>query len=95
MSGFKDAFGVPSGHRLRQVRSAPHGQAGAEARRWEHEEYERDGRLVAVYESWAREDGGGVAFVKYSPFGWVLSVSGRSARLPTPRTRHRPMVEAA
>ena len=39
--------------------------------------------------------GGGVAFVKYSPFGWVVSVSGRSARLPTPSARHRPAVEAA
>jgi hypothetical protein len=107
MSRFEDAFGVPAGHRLRLVRSASgghagRGRAGAEAPCWEHEEYDRDGRLIAVYESWARAgDGGGVAFVKYSPYGWVLSVSGRSARLPMPPslpmppTRHRPVVEAA
>jgi hypothetical protein len=102
MSGFEDAFGVPTGHSLRPVRSAVSrgqagcGQAGAEARRWEHEEYDRDGRLVAVYESWAQEGGdGGLAFVKYSPYGWVLSVCGRSVRLPPPRTMKRPLAEAA
>jgi hypothetical protein len=106
MSGFEDAFGVPAGHSLRLVRSAASprvwacGRAGAEARWWEHEEYDEHGRLVAVYESWTQErDGGGggrgLAFVKYSPYGWVLSVSGRSARLPPPRTIKRPLVEAS
>jgi hypothetical protein len=54
-------------------------------------------RLVAVYESWARagDGGGGLAFVKYSPYGWVLSASGRSARVPAPPARHRPGMEAA
>jgi hypothetical protein len=95
MSGFEEAFGVPAGHRLRQVHPASraqagHGQAGAEAQWWEHEEYDRDGSLVAVYESWAQEGGGaGLAFVKYSPYGWVLSVSGRSARFPMSPTRVR------
>jgi hypothetical protein len=104
MSGFEDAFGVPAGHSLRLVRSASRGhvgrgRAGAEVRWWEHEEYDEHGRLVAVYESWTQErdggGGGGLAFVKYSPYGWVLSVSGRSARAPTPPTRHRSVVEAA
>jgi hypothetical protein len=54
-------------------------------------------RLVAVYESWTQEGGddGGLAFVKYSPYGWVLSASGRSARVPAPPARHRLVVEAA
>jgi hypothetical protein len=102
MSGFEEAFGVPAGHRLRQVHPASraqagHRQAGAEARWWEHEEYDRDGRLVAVYESWKRaSDGGaGLAFVKYSPHGWVLSVSGRSARFPMSPTRMRLVEKAA
>jgi hypothetical protein len=47
----------------------------------EHEEHDTDGRLVAIYESWLRA-AGDLAFVKYSPNGWVLSVSGRSPRLP-------------
>jgi hypothetical protein len=103
MSGFEEAFGVPTGHGLRQVHPAScaqagHRQAGAEARRWEHEEYDRDDRLVAADETWTRaveSGGGGVAFVRYSPYGRVLGVFGRSARLPTPPTRHRPVVEAA
>jgi hypothetical protein len=102
MSRFEDAFGVPAGHSLRLVHSAAsprvwaRGRAGAEAHWWEHEEYDRDGRLVALYESWAHEGGGGgLAFVKYSPYGWVLSVCGRSVRLPPPRTIRRPLVEAA
>jgi hypothetical protein len=57
-------------------------------RRWEHEEYDGDGNLVAVYESWAR-DRNSFGFVKYSPFGWVLSISGQSPRLPPPKTRAR------
>jgi hypothetical protein len=91
MSCFEDAFCVPAGHNLRLARSASRGhagrgRAGAEARRWEHEEYDQDGRLVAVYESWTRAGDGGdgsLAFVKYSPYGWVLSVSSRSARRAT------------
>jgi hypothetical protein len=74
------AFGVPSGHVLRLVRSARRGRDGA----WEqeHEEYGRDGRLVAVYESWSsgrpspagREGGadGRGGFVKYAPDGRLL-----------------------
>jgi hypothetical protein len=100
MSPFEDAFGVPAGHSLRLVHSASRGhagrgRAGAGARWWEHEEYDQDGRLVAVYESWVQEGGdGGLTFVKYSPYGWVLSVSGRTARRSTPPPRG-PRVEAA
>ncbi len=48
MPAFEEAFGVPAGHSLRLVRAAPR---GGDVREWEHEEYDRDGRLVAVYES--------------------------------------------
>jgi hypothetical protein len=87
LSGFEMLFGVPDGHLLRLVRTVPR-CAGGEVREREHEEYDRNGRLIAVYESWARE-GGGLAFVKYSPFGWVLSISGRSPRHPPQKARLR------
>jgi hypothetical protein len=86
MSIFEQVFGVPSGHSLRRVRPAAEGGAGDGYGPWEHEEYDHDGRLVAVYESRPRGDGG-LAFVKYSPHGWVLSVSGRSPRHPPERKR--------
>ena len=88
MSVFEQVFGVPAGHSLRRVRPAAGGGAADGYGPWEHEEYDRDGRLVAVYESRPRGDGG-LAFVKYSPHGWVLSVSGRSPRHPPERTRAR------
>jgi hypothetical protein len=93
MSAFETTFGVPAGHTLRQVGPAPGAEPGVGLGRWEHEEYDGDGRLVAVYESWPRE-GGGLGYVKYSPFGWVLSVSGRSTRLPPQRARVRPVKAA-
>ena len=82
------AFGVRAGHSLRLVRAAPRGD---EAWEWEHEERDRDGRLVAVYESWSpRGDappiagqGGGGGFVKDSPHGWVLRRSEAEARRRT------------
>jgi hypothetical protein len=85
---FERCFGVPADHTLR--RSDLPSVAGARLvlRRWEHEEYDRDGNLVAVYESWTR-DGDSPAFVKYSPFGWVLSISGQSPRFPPPKMRAR------
>jgi hypothetical protein len=79
---FEEVFGIPAGHALRQV--DPPG--GTVADRWEHEEHDCEGKLVAVYESWVRADGG-LGFVKYSPNGWVLSVSGRSPRLLPRRVR--------
>ena len=87
MLAFEAVFGVPPEHSLRLVRAAPRGGA-SEAREWEHEEYDSDGRLVAVYESWVRGDGD-LAYVQYSPFGWMLSISGRSPRLPPRRARVR------
>ena len=89
MSAIEKAFGVRAGHSLRLVRTAP---LGGEAREWEHEERDRDGRLVAVYESWLRGAaspaggrGGGGGFVKYSPHGWVLrrsnAATGRRAQV--------------
>ena len=90
---FEASFGVPVGHALLRVRAPSGAEARSVLRRWEHEEYDRGGELVAVYESWAHE-GGDLAFVKYSPYGWVLSVSGRSPRLPPLRTRVR-LVEVA
>ena len=88
MSAMGKAFGVRAGHSLRLVRAAPRGD---EAWEWEHEERDRDGRLVAVYESWSpRGDapptagqGGGGGFVKYSPHGWVLRRSEAEARRRT------------
>jgi hypothetical protein len=57
---FEEAFGVPAGHTLREVASAPLPRPGmAGGWRWEHEEYDVRGALVAVYESWAY--GGGKA----------------------------------
>jgi hypothetical protein len=90
---FETSFGVPAGHVLLRVCSPSGADTRPVLRRWEHEEYDRGGNLVAVYESWAQE-GGDLAFVKYSPYGWVISVSGRSPRLPPLRTRVR-LVEAA
>ena len=82
MFAFEEAFGVPAGHTLREVASAPLARPGmAGGWRWEHEEYDVRGALVAVYESWAYGGGGEPApprsghrggFVKYSPHGWVL-----------------------
>jgi hypothetical protein len=85
---FEAAFGVPAGHALRPVASGPGAGAGDVRGPWEHEEYDGAGRLVAVYESRPRRDGG-LAFVKYSPHGWVLSLSGRSPRHPPPPPRPR------
>jgi hypothetical protein len=78
VSEFERTFSVPIGHSLRLVRT---GAAAGGAPIWEHEERDTDGRLVAIYESWPQA-AGGLAFVKYSPHGWVLSISGRSPRLP-------------
>jgi hypothetical protein len=75
---FKELFGVPIGHALRWVK--PQEEARVIFGPWEHEEYDCNGGLVAVYESWTRKDSG-FRFVKYSPYGWVLSISGRSPRL--------------
>jgi hypothetical protein len=82
---FEEAFGVPAGHTLREVRCpqrAPGPRRGV--REWEHEERDGCGELVAVYESWTRgpvppaTDGAGgiVGWVKYSPHGWVLRRAG-------------------
>ena len=88
MPAFEEAFGVPAGHTLRLVRTAQRGDVWE----WEHEERDRDGRLVAVFESWSRgaappeagRDGGDAGgFVKYSPSGWVLRRSGADARRRT------------
>jgi hypothetical protein len=83
MSAFEEAFAVPAGHSLRLVHTALRGKAWE----WEHEEYDRDGRLVAVFESWSRGGaspaggrGGGGGFVKYSPNGWVLGRPDPDAR---------------
>lgn len=79
MSAFREVFGVPAGHSLRSVTSRSGADAKGSPGPWEHEEYDGAGKLVAVYESWPREDGG-IAFVKYSPNGWVLSISGQCPR---------------
>ncbi len=87
MLASEQAFGVPIGHSLRLVRAAP--RSGGEVWEWEHEERDRDGRLVALYESWSggaaspgrgRGNGGPSGFVKYSPHGWVLRRSMADAR---------------
>ena len=89
MSAIEEAFCVPAGHSLRLVRAA---RRGGEMWEWEHEERDRDGRLVAVFESWSRgddappaagQDGGAGGFVKYSPSGWVLRRSEADARRRT------------
>ena len=90
MSAIEEVFGVPAGHTLRLVRAA---RRGGDMWEWEHEERDRDGRLVAVYESWSRgdyappaagQDGGAGGFVKYSPSGWVLRRSEADARRRAP-----------
>jgi len=78
--GFEKLFGIPAGHTLRQVEPPE----SRESTRWEHEEYDSEGKLVAVYESWLR-DKDALSFVKFSPNGWVLSISGRSPCLPPRR----------
>lgn len=90
---FSEVFEIAAGHVLRQVSSAPVTRVPARGPRWEHEEYNPRHGLVAVYESWLRDDGG-LEFIKYSPHGWVLSVSGRSPRLPPLRVRARPVTTA-
>jgi hypothetical protein len=89
VSAFEVVFGVPAEHSLRLVRHAACGGV----RLWEHEERDASGGLVAVYESWPRRDGG-LDFVKYSPYGWVVGVSGRSPRLPPHKARVRPIAAA-
>ena len=97
MSGSEEAFGVPAGHSLRLVRAAPR---GGDAWEWEHEERDRDGRLVAVYASWSpprgaappawgRGGAGSGGFVKYSPHGWVLRRSDEGARRWAPTGEER------
>lgn len=86
MAVFEKTFGVPAGHTLREVRSAPRAPGRRAAGwEWEHEEYDARGALIAVYESWTTrgavppgaDDAGGIeGFVKYSPHGWVLRRSG-------------------
>ena len=93
MRVFEDIFDVPAEHSLQLVTGAPEVRAGRGVQRWEHEEYDSDGRLVAVYESWRRE-GASLTFVKYSPHGWVLSISGRSPRHPPQRSRLQPVPAA-
>jgi hypothetical protein len=90
MSVFEEVFGVPAGHSLRLAVPGPGVAAGSRAGLWEHEEYDGDGKLVAIYESWSGA-GGSLGFVKYSPYGWVLSLSGRSPRHPPQKTRLRPV----
>ena len=88
MSATEEVFGVPAGHTLRLVRAA---RRGGDMWEREHEERDRDGRLVAVFESWSRgaappeagRDGDAGGFVKYSPSGWVLRRSGADARRRT------------
>lgn len=85
MSCFDAAFGIPAGHILREVRSSPRAW-GLYRDIWEreHEEYNARGALAAVYESWTRgsapfgTSGPGeiLCWVKYSPYGWVLSRAG-------------------
>ena len=81
MPALEEVFGVPAGHRLELVRSVRR-DPGGEVWEQEHEEYDRNGRLVAVYESWScgtaspagREGGadGRGGFVKYAPDGRML-----------------------
>jgi hypothetical protein len=93
---FDQVFGVPAGHVLRQVSPAP-GAAGTVGSRpgpWEHEEYDDSGRLVAVYESWPRPDGG-LAYTKYSPQGWVLCRHDGAPPAPSPVARRLRVVGVA
>ncbi len=94
MPAFEEAFGMPAGHSLRLVHTALRG----EVRKWEHEEQDARGALVAIYESWSRganppEEGlgAGGGFVKYSPHGWMLRRSMDAAR----SGRARPCEEGA
>ena len=101
MSQFAEAFGVPAGHALLLVRTLRRGARG-KIQEWEHEEYDRAGSLVAVYESWAsglvspagREGGadGRGGYVKYALDGRILR---RSKAAPRGRAKpetvaHRP-----
>jgi hypothetical protein len=77
MPAFEQHFRMAAGHRLCEVRCTPRTGPLRDSVEWEHEEYDADGRLVAVYESWTRGDDITVtSFVKYSPTGWVLLRSG-------------------
>lgn len=84
MASPENGFTVPVGHVLHQVGATLHRRTnGGVWERREHEEYDHDGRLVAVYESWVpaaagplpKPTGSSSSFVKYSPFGWVLGCS--------------------
>jgi hypothetical protein len=77
MPAFEQHFRIAAGHWLREVRRTPRTGPLRDTVEWEHEEYDADGRLVAVYESWTHGDDITVtSFVKYSPTGWVLLRSG-------------------
>jgi hypothetical protein len=77
MPGFEQQFRIAAGHRLREVRRRRLTSPLRTSVEWEHEEYNANGILVAVYESWTRgDDLTLVSFVKYSPTGWVLLRSG-------------------
>ena len=82
---------MPAGHTIRLVRTVRRGR-GIDVWEQEHEEYDRTGRLVAVYESWScgtaspagREGGmsGRGGFVKYSPDGRLLRRSDTAPAQP-------------
>ena len=84
MEAFENIFGLSGAHVLRL---ASYRRSGERLRRerWEHEEYDAEGRLVAVYESWSvsdaasgrRVDGG---FVQFAANGDLVRRRGRLER---------------
>jgi hypothetical protein len=84
-SVFEAVFGIRSGHVLRLAGARQRVAGRVRQEWWEHEEFDAEGRLIAVYESWAvsdamtgrRADGG---FVEYSATGeFVRRRSGLEA----------------
>ena len=55
MQGFEATFAIPAEHRLELVRSRARGGL-VRAEYWRHEEFDTDGALVAVYESFSEAD---------------------------------------
>jgi hypothetical protein len=96
MLPFEETFGIPAGHSLREVRSAPCRRPAGRCWEWEHEEYDARGALVAVYECRVPSDvppaaaRAGMAFVKYSPWGWVLYRSDGKPPPPPQRASSTP-----
>ena len=75
---FEEIFKVPATHVLKQTKFRSKGTLGQNDK-WEHEEYDADGGLVARYSSWhntnLRTLNSTSGYEKHSPEGKLLHAS--------------------